>query len=106
MVQDLSLIEPKERREIILENEASDMLLFDFLQELIYYKDAERLLLRVPHIEIHESEGKYHLRAEAVGEELDPLRHEQGVDVKAVTLHRFSLEWDKGGWTTHIILDI
>ena len=106
MVQDLGSIEPKERREIVLENEAPDMLLFDFLQELIYYKDTERLLLRVPHIEIHESEGKYHLRAEAVGEELDPLRHEQGVDVKAVTLHRFSLERDESGWTTQIILDI
>jgi SHS2 domain-containing protein len=106
MVQDLGSIEPKERREIVLENEAPDMLLFDFLQELIYYKDAERLLLRVPHIEIHESEGKYHLRAEAVGEKLDLLRHEQGVDVKAVTLHRFSLERDESGWTIPIILDI
>jgi SHS2 domain-containing protein len=106
MIQDLNTIEPKQRREITLQNEAPDMLLFDFLQELIYYKDAEQLLLRVPHVAIHKSSDKYHLRAEAVGEELDPARHEQGVDVKAVTLHRFSLEQDENGWTAYTILDI
>jgi Uncharacterized conserved protein len=106
MVQDLNSIEPREHRMILLENEALDMLLFDFLQELIYYKDTERLLLRVPQVNIRESEGKYHVCAEAIGEELDPIRHEQGVDVKAVTLHRFSLEQDENGWTAQVILDI
>ena len=30
------------------------MLLFDLLQELIYYKDAEQLLLRVRSVDIRE----------------------------------------------------
>ena len=52
MVEELDSIQPRERREFKLENEALDMLLFNFLQELIYYKDAEKLLLRVNQVEI------------------------------------------------------
>lgn len=106
MIENLNSIEPQQHRPIILENEASDMLLFDFLQELIYYKDSEQLLLRVTKAIVWEEKGIYYLRADAVGEKLDPERHEQGVDVKAVTLHRFSLEQDEKGWSANVILDI
>ena len=44
MIDNLDAIEPRETRHIELSNEKIDMLLFDFLQELIYFKDAERLL--------------------------------------------------------------
>jgi SHS2 domain-containing protein len=106
MVHDLNTVEPREQRSIVLENEALDMLLFDLLQELIYYKDAENLLLRISDIDIEEESGLYRLRANATGEPLDPIRHEQGVDVKAVTLHRFSLEKTENGWQAYTILDI
>jgi len=73
---------------------------------LIYYKDAEKLLLRVSEIEIREKDQKHLLEGIAVGEELDPSRHELRVDVKAVTLHRFSLEKTDRGWQASVILDI
>ena len=106
MIEDLDAIRAMESRDISLENDAADMLLFDFLQELVYYKDAEQLLLRVPDVDIHEAGRVYRLHATARGERLDPLRHEQGVDVKAVTLHRFTLEQTAKGWTAYVILDI
>ena len=106
MVEELDSIRPRERRELKLENDALDMLLFDLLQELIYYKDAEKLLLRVSEIEIREKDQKHLLEGIAVGEELDPSRHELRVDVKAVTLHRFSLEKTDRGWQASVILDI
>ncbi len=106
MVGDLSTIGPSETRDIVVKNEEADMLLFDFLQELIYYKDTEGLLLRVPQVNISETPGAYECRAQGFGEVLDPKHHEQGADVKAVMLHRFSLERDENGWTTCIILDI
>lgn len=37
---------------------------------------------------------------------LDPDRHQQRVDVKAVTLHQFHLEKTNGGWIAQVILDI
>lgn len=106
MVENLDAIRPWERRELELTNEALDMLLFDFLQELIYYKDSERLLLRVPHVKIQKRGGDHALSARAQGEALDPERHQQRVDVKAVTLHRFNLVSTEQGWRASVILDI
>src|SRR5438094_6457163 len=46
MIDNLDAIEPREARQIELSGDKIDMLLFDFLQELVYFKDAKRLLLR------------------------------------------------------------
>jgi SHS2 domain-containing protein len=106
MIDNLDAIEPRETRHIELSNDQIDMLLFDFLQELIYFKDAERLLLRVRDAWIEERDEKYFLKTEAAGEPLDAARHHQRADVKAVTLHDFSVEKDNGGWKATVLLDI
>ncbi|PYL09006.1 MAG: archease [Verrucomicrobia bacterium] len=106
MIENLKAIEPLETRRIELSNDKIDMLLFDFLQELIYFKDAERLLLRVRDARIDEKAEKYFLKTEAAGEILDPARHRQRADVKAVTLHGFSVERENGGWKARVLLDI
>ena len=106
MIDNLDSVEPCETRHMELSNDELDMLLFDFLQELIYFKDAERLLLRVRHAQIQEKDEKYFLKAEATGERLDEARHHQRADVKAVTLHDFSVEKKDGGWRAQVLLDI
>lgn len=106
MIDNMEAIALQETRTFTLENDALDMLLFNFLQEFIYYKDSELLLLRTQQIEIAKKNGIYDLRAVTQGEELNPNKHHQRVDVKAVTLHRFQLEKTTNGWTTFVILDI
>jgi SHS2 domain-containing protein len=106
MIENLDAIEPRETRQIALENDKIDMLLFDFLQELIFFKDAERLLLRIREVKIDEKDGQYSLKTTAVGEKLDPGRHEQRADVKAVTLHQFRVEKTGDEWKASVILDI
>ena len=106
MIEDLDSIEPKETRTFSLENDELDLLLFNFLQELVYYKDSELLLLRSQQIEFEEKDGKHQLSAVLQGETLDRDRHQQRVDVKAVTLHLFQLEKSNDGWTAMVILDI
>jgi protein archease len=106
MIENMDAIEPRETRRIQLENDKIDMLLFDFLQELIYFKDAERLLLRIREAQIDEKEGTYSLKATAAGEPLDPAQHQQRADVKAVTLHDFRVEETDSGWKAAAILDI
>ena len=106
MIDNLDAVEPRETRHIELSNDEIDMLLFDFLQELIYLKDAERLLLRVRSVRIDEKDKKYFLKAEVAGEQLDEARHQQRADVKAVTLHEFSVEKKDGGWRARVLLDI
>lgn len=106
MVDELNAIEPLERREWRLENDALDLLLFNFLQELIYYKDTEKLMLRVNQARVQAEARPYVLEALASGETLDPERHHPRVDVKAVTLHHFRLEKTERGWEALVILDI
>ncbi|MBI2506215.1 MAG: archease [Candidatus Latescibacteria bacterium] len=103
MVQDLGSIARRQERPLELVNSCLDLLLFDFLQELIYYKDAEGLLLLPEELRLQEG---YCLRAHLWGERLDPSRHELLVDVKAVTLHLFSLVGDSEGWKAQVVLDI
>ena len=106
MIENLDAIEPRAKRRVELKNDLLDMLLFDFLQELIYFKDAEQLLLRVHEMRIDEKNGRYFLDAVTEGEPLDVARHQQRADVKAVTLHDFRVEKTEGGWKAAAILDI
>jgi SHS2 domain-containing protein len=106
MVEDLETIQPQETRVLNVEHEALDLLLFNFLQELVYYKDAEQLLLRVQQLRIADDGQPYTLQATAAGERIDPNRHHMRVDVKAVTLHRFALTRTGAGWEAAVVLDI
>src|SRR5436309_7087470 len=106
MIDNLDSIQPRDAREIELSNDQIDMLLFDFLQELIYLKDAEQLLLRTRAAQIDQRDGTYFLKAKAAGERLDPQRHHQRADVKAVTLHGFSVKNVEGDWIARVLLDI
>jgi len=106
MIDNLEAIQPRETRRIELSNEKLDLLLFDLLQELIFLKDAERLLLRMRQVQIAERDETYFVEATAEGEPLDAERHHQRADVKAVTLHDFSVERTESGWKARVLLDI
>jgi protein archease len=106
MIDNIDAIQPVETRQIELSNDELDMLLFDLLQELIFLKDAKRLLLRIREVQIAERAENYFMKATAEGELLDTERHQQRADVKAVTLHDFSVERKEGGWKARVLLDI
>jgi len=106
MIDNIEAIQPRTTRQIELCNDKLDMLLFDLLQELIFLKDAELLLLRLREVQVQEKDEKYVLKATVAGERLDAQRHHQRADVKAVTLHDFSVEKTDGGWQAKVILDI
>ncbi len=89
-----------------LEHEEPDLLLLLFLQELIFYKDARKLLLHAERVEIVEREGLFCLDALVSGEQLDADRHCLLVDVKAVTLHRLRLQFEDGRWQAVVVLDV
>lgn len=106
MIDDLDDIRPEIRRTFELGPEEVDLLLHELLEELIYYKDAEQLLLRVQKVRISKDGENYSLKAEAAGEKIDPDRHKLAADVKAVTLHRFEVKETEEGWRAFVILDI
>jgi SHS2 domain-containing protein len=106
MIDNLEAIESRETRQIELSNDNVEMLLFDFLQQLIYFKDARRLLLRALETQIERKGEEYSLKAKVAGERLDDTRHHQRADVKAVTLHGFSVAKQDSEWKAKVLLDI
>ena len=106
MVEDLSAIAGRERKDIRVKAASLDMALFDLLQELIYFKDADELLLRLSRVTITTEGGRTTVTAEAYGEEIDRVKHQLLVDVKAVTMHRFKVEETPEGWIATVVLDI
>ncbi|MBI1968797.1 archease [Candidatus Woesearchaeota archaeon] len=99
-------IKPKKTVKIALENQTLEKLLFDFLDELLFYKDAEQLLFSEFAIKIQEKEGKYLLSCAASGEKLDVEKHEPKVDIKAITMHLFEIKKTKKGWWAQVLVDI
>jgi SHS2 domain-containing protein len=106
MVEDLASVRPAVQRTLRLERESLDMLLFAFLNEIVFVKDAERLLLCAETAQLEITPERCRLTATASGEVLDETRHATRVDVKAVTLHRFSLQESARGWEAHVTLDV
>jgi len=102
---DTANIAPKATKEIEIEAEELDKLLFDFLSELVYYKDAEALLFSRFKVEINKNKI-YKLSAEISGEKFDSQKHELRNDIKAITWHMFKLEQTKKGWKCLIIVDV
>lgn len=105
MVEDLAAVSPRDKRRMDISHEGLDLLLLQFLQEVIYYKDAEGLLLRVPAVQISEEGKSFNLQAVAAGEKIDPRKHKFKVDVKAVTLHRLKVIKGRCGWEATVVLD-
>ncbi len=106
MIKDLGQLEQRVEKSFEVEAEDVEMLLFNFLQELIFYKDAERLLFNKFGLDIEQKEDKWHLGAKAYGEEIDREKHELLADAKAVALHNFKVEETAQGWRAIVIVDV
>ena len=89
-----------------LEDEDLDMLLWAFLQELIFFKDAERLLFCCYELDVEQGIPAWRMHVRASGEEIDPKKHELLADVKAVSFHNFSIERTAGGWRAAVVVDV
>ena len=106
MVEDLTTIAPQAQRAIALHDERLDLLLLQFLQELLYYKDAQRLLLRAQAVAIHREGAGFTLQARTAGEPINPAKHALEADVKGVTLHRLQVIATPDGWEATVVLDV
>jgi len=84
---------------------ALDLLLFDFLGDLIYRRDADGVVLDRGTIAV-EGDGPYHLEARLQGGRIDPAVTTRRNDPKAVTFHQLAVERIPGGWRARVVLDI
>lgn len=92
-----------EERQIELEGRNVEGLLVHWLTELLYYVDAEELLLR--RFVVEEIDDT-HVRATAFGEKIDRNRHEFHFGVKAITRHMLDVSKTKDGYKATVLFDI
>lgn len=100
-------ITPEITKNIIIEAEDKEALLFDFLTEFLYLFDVEELIfskIKISHIQ-HEK-SKYHLEAVLKGAKFNKNKHEIGTEVKAVTYSFMNIEEKKKGVKINIVFDI
>lgn len=91
---------------ISLEEPDLELLLLRFLNELIYLRDADRLLVRAAALEIRSGDQGACLEGELRGEPIDPARHSLATDVKAATPHQLAVKHQDGGWDARVTLDV
>lgn len=106
MLQNMGTVVPSVDISFTCQAREIDLLYFDFLSELIYYKDSEKLLLLPQRIEITSSTEGYALACILSGDRIDRKRHVFTIDIKAVTLHNLVVENDDDGWSATAVLDV
>jgi SHS2 domain-containing protein len=95
-------VEARERVEFQLKAEDLELLLFDWLNELLYWFDAGHMLFGRFEIRIKDLS----LTATAWGEPLDRERHLLQHEVKAITYHGLRVEPQGEEWLAEVIVDI
>ena len=74
MVKDLKSIKHVVEKKFQVEGEDAEKLLFNFLQELIFLKDAKLLLFNKFEFEIVPKKNKFQLSVKAYGEKLRKMQ--------------------------------
>jgi SHS2 domain-containing protein len=107
VMTDLAAVLPASERRIEASAAAPDLLLVDWLGELLWLVDAEGWLLADADLAVEEGgDGRWRLVATARGEVRDPARHPHKVAVKAVTYHGLVVAPGGEGWQARVILDL
>ena len=91
-------------RTLSLEARALDLLLHEWLSELIFLKDSERLVFPEAVVTVHATPPR--MTACVRGGRIDPARTTRRADPKAVTFHQFALEPREAGWYARVVIDI
>jgi SHS2 domain-containing protein len=102
VVEDLATVRPLQKIEVQIDGDEIDFLLFDWLRELLYHFDADRLLFGK--FAVHVTDAG--LTASAWGEPIDRSRHNLEHEIKAITYHGLRVEKIGGQWEAEVIVDI
>jgi SHS2 domain-containing protein len=98
-------IEPHQTRRFELAAPAADLLLVDWLGELLYAFETDDLLFRRAEVTLEEAPDGLRLTAEAHGEPRGE-RHPIKVLIKAVTYHGLEVAQTEEGWRARVVFDI
>jgi SHS2 domain-containing protein len=109
IISERGKVEERLARDFALAGPRLDLLLVDWLDELVYAFEVEELLFRRADVRLTEltgSGGTLHLAARAWGETLDRRRHPIKVLIKGVTYHGLEITETAAGLRVQVVFDI
>ena len=82
-------------------------LLYDFLEEIIYFHDAENLVFKTVEAKrVYEENNLWYLEAVFKGEQFDKKKHKVGSPIKAITYFGMQIRQEKKQWIVKVTLDL
>jgi SHS2 domain-containing protein len=103
IMTDLDRVEEHDGTDVSVRARDVEHLLVRWLAELLYHFDTDRMLFRRFVIQkISATE----LEASALGERIDPTRHELRSVIKAVTYHQLNVQRDEEQARVQVLFDI
>lgn len=89
IISDTSNITPLKEIEFEITSEDEVSLLYDYLEELLFYHEIEFMLFSQFDVEIDEN---LHLKAKIKGEKINWDKHERKTEIKAITFHKMAVK--------------
>jgi SHS2 domain-containing protein len=105
-ITSIGAIEPRRPEELDVAAPELDLLMVDFLSELLYRFDTRGWLTRDAEVEVRERDGGWQLQGTLLGERHDPHRHPVKVLIKAVTYHGLQIARAEDDWHADVVFDI
>ncbi len=107
IITDTSRIENKIRKNIKSDGIDLENLLYRWIEDLLFYFDSEGIVFgKFKVYEIKKNNGSFILKAEALGEEFDPEKHESRTIVKAITYAQMKITRINDLWKATFVVDI
>lgn len=106
MTDELDLIKEREKRIGTLNHHELELLFFQFLNELLFFKDAEGLILKPVKVEIKAEDGEYICTYIFSGELINDSLCGFRVDIKGVSLHHLKIEEEGGIFKGIAVFDV
>ncbi len=103
---DIDKVDKKEKIEFEVTGEDLEELLYNFLNELLFYTDVEGIVFNDFDIKIERDDSGYRLKCTAYGEKIDKEKHNIKEEVKAVTYHKMEVKKENGEWKVRYIVDL
>jgi len=101
---DTSKVQAKENWTIELKGPDLEQLAYSWLSEIVFLFETESAVFSTFKVRLNQN-AEWNLKAEIGGERIDLKRHAFDNEVKAITLHEFSVK-KNDLWCIQVILDV
>jgi SHS2 domain-containing protein len=105
IIAEIDAVGETEARDVEINEDDPEGLLFEWLNNLLYYFDVDMLLFeRFDMLELEIGLDECRLKARCYGEKYDPSRHQIKIGVKSATYHMIEVDREKN--RVRVIFDV